>query len=104
LNPVFFLIPLLLIISIPTAFGEIVETKGQNYDLVENFIIGEANWQSHPERIMNGSWQNYVLTTNDQKVMFHSNAVGGLIFDKDSCSYSIKDNGYNGDTMLLPHI
>ena len=53
---------LTLVLSMPLAFGEIVETKGQNYDLVENFFIGEAVWESHPERIMDGGWQNYALT------------------------------------------
>jgi hypothetical protein len=100
LNPALFIIPLLLIISVPIAFAQVTETQGSNYDLIEDFYIGEATWQSHPERIMNGGWQNYVLTVNDQKVMFHSNAVGSLIYDKDSCSYSIYENGFDGEQII----
>ncbi len=60
-----------LLILIPLGIGladaqvqDVVITKGQNYDLIENFIIGEAKWTSHPERIMDGGWQNYALTNN----------------------------------------
>ena len=77
-----------------------VETQGENYDLIENFNIGEATWQSHPDRIMDGSWKNYVLTDTVDKVIFNSNAVGSLIFDKNSCSYSIYENGYNGNQII----
>ena len=52
----------LLLIPASAAYGQVVETKGQNYDLVENFFIGEAVWESHPERIMDGGWQK--LCTN----------------------------------------
>jgi hypothetical protein len=84
----------------PTAFAEIVETKGQNYDLVENFFIGEAIWNSTPERIMNGGWQNYALSNTADKIIFNTNAVGSFIFDKNSCSYSIYGNGYNGEQII----
>ena len=100
MNPVLFLIPLLLVVSVPTAFAQVVETKGQNYDLVENFFIGEANWKSHPERIMDGSWQNYALSNTAEKVIFNTNSVGSFVFDKDSCSYSIYGNGYNAEQII----
>jgi len=91
---------LTLVLSVPLAFGEIVETKGQNYDLVENFFIGEAVWESHPERIMDGGWQNYALSNSADKVIFNTNAVGSFVFDKNSCSYSIYGNGYNGEQII----
>ena len=91
---------LALVLSVPLAFGEIVETKGQNYDLVENFFIGEANWVSHPERIMDGGWQNYALSNTGDKVIFNTNAVGSFIFDKNSCSYSIYGNGFDGEQII----
>ena len=84
----------------PLAFAEIVETKGQNYDLVENFFTGQAVWESHPERIMNGGWQNYALSNTADKVIFNTNAVGSFVFDKNSCSYSIYGNGYNGEQII----
>jgi len=77
---------LALVLSVPVAFGEIVETKGQNYDLVENFFIGEANWQSHPERIMDNGWKNYALSNTGDKIIFNTNAVGSFVFDKNSCN------------------
>jgi hypothetical protein len=91
---------LALVLSVPVAFGEIVETKGQNYDLVENFFIGEANWQSHPERIMDNGWKNYALSNTGDKIIFNTNAVGSFVFDKNSCSYSIYGNGYNGEQII----
>ena len=100
MNPILFLIPLLLVVSVPTAFAQIVETEGDNYDLIEDYFIGEATWQSHPDRIMNGQWENYVLTNTNDKVIFNTNSVGSFIFDKNSCSYSIYENGYNGANVI----
>jgi len=96
-----YLLPLLLVLVTPTAYAEIIETKGSNYDVTENTITGEAIWSSHAERIMmNGEWQNYVLTVNDQKVIFNSNSIGSLVFDKDSCSYSLYENGFTGNQVI----
>ena len=100
MNRILLLLPLLLVVSIPTAFAQVVETQGENYDLVENFNVGEATWQSHPDRIMNGQWENYVLTNTNDKVIFNTNAVGSFIFDKNSCSYSIYENGYDGANVI----
>ena len=82
------------------AFGQVIETKGQNYDLIENYNIGEATWTSNAERIMDNDWKNYVLTNNNEKVIFNSNAVGSLVFDKSSCSYSIYENGFDGANVI----
>lgn len=101
MNSVFFLIPLLLVVSLPSVYGQIITTQGQNYDLTEDFTIGEAIWQSHPERIFAlGEWQNYVLEDTDDKVIFNSNAVGSLIYHKNYCSYTIHENGFNGDVII----
>ena len=93
-------IPLLAIGLLPVAFGEIVETKGQNYDLVENFFIGEAVWESHPERIMDNGWKNYALSNTGDKIIFNTNSVGSFVFDKNSCSYSIYGNGFDGEQII----
>ena len=95
-----------LVVIIPSsldAFAQVVETTGQNYDLIEDFTIGKANWNAHAERIMNGQWSNYALTNTDEKVIFNTNSVGSLIFDKSSCSYSIWENGYTG-TNIIPSV
>ena len=91
---------LLPLLTIPVAFGQVVETTGQNYDLTEDFNIGSATWNSHPERIMNGVWENYVLTNTNDKVIFNTNSVGTFIFDKNTCSYSIWENGYTGSNVI----
>ena len=91
---------LALVPSSLDAFAQVVDTKGENYDLVENFNIGEAKWQSHPDRILDGSWKNYVLTETNDKVIFNTNAVGSFIYDKNSCSYSIYENGYDGANVI----
>lgn len=98
-----FLLPFILVACLglsQESFAQVVETQGENYDLVENFNIGEASWVSHPDRIMDGSWKNYVLTDTNEKVIFNSNAVGSLIFDKNSCSYSIYGNGFDGEQII----
>uniref|UniRef100_A0AAT9J973 ORF7 n=1 Tax=Nitrosopumilaceae spindle-shaped virus TaxID=3065433 RepID=A0AAT9J973_9VIRU len=91
---------LALVLTMPVAFAQVVETQGQNYDLVEDYFIGEAIWNSHPERIMDNGWKNYALTNTGEKVIFNTNSVGSFVFDKNSCSYSIYENGYNGQQVI----
>jgi hypothetical protein len=91
----------LLAVSIPSVYGQIITTQGQNYDLIEDFTIGEAIWTSHPERIFaSGEWQNYVLKNTDDNVIFNSNSVGSLIYHKNYCSYTIHENGFNGEVII----
>ena len=84
---------------------------GNNYDLVEDYIAGEATWTSTIDKIQDGyttrsdgtgipTYKNYVLQQSGQKVIFNSNSVGGLVYDLPTCSYSIKENGYNGQTVV----
>ncbi len=87
--------------DLPLVYAETVTTKGNNYDLIEDFTIGEAKWTSHPERIMvNGQWENYFLQADNQKIIFRSNSIGGFIYDIPSCSYSIYENGFNGNNII----
>ena len=86
-------------------------TVGSNYDLVENYKTGEASWTSTIDKIQDGftqredgtgipTFKNYVLQQSGQKVIFNSNSVGGLVYDLPTCSYSIKGNGFNGQTVV----
>jgi hypothetical protein len=86
-------------------------TIGDNYNLVEDFVLGEATWESTIPKIKNGhtladngsaipTWKNYVLKQSEQKVIFSSNAIGGLVYDLPTCSYSIKENGFQGSTVI----
>jgi len=86
-------------------------TVGSNYDLVEDYKTGEASWTSTIEKIQDGftqredgtgipTWKNYVLQQSGQKVIFNSNNIGGLVYDLPTCSYSIKGNGFNGQTVV----
>ena len=85
----------------PIAFADVVETKGQNYDLIEDFTIGEAKWTSHPERIMvGGNWENYFLESDNQKIMVRSNSMTGFVYDIPSCSFSLYDKGFDGNVII----
>lgn len=86
-------------------------TIGPNYNLVEDWRTGEATWTSTIDKIQDGFTQredgtgipifkNYVLQQSGQKVIFNSNSIGGLVYDLPTCSYSIKENGYNGQTVV----
>ena len=86
-------------------------TIANNYDLVENYITGEATWTSTIDKIQDGyttrsdgtgvpTWKNYVLTEVGSKIVFNSNSMGGLVYDAPSCSYSIQENGFNGNTVV----
>ena len=86
-------------------------TVGSNYNLVENYITGEATWTSTIEKIQDGftvredgtgvpTWKNYVLDQSGNKITFNSNQIGGLVYDEPTCSYSIKENGFNGNTVV----
>ena len=100
MNHVLYIIPILLAVTIPNAFAEV----GQNYDSVNN-EDGSITWTSHPERIMDGTWKNYVFQNTDDKVIFNSNSIGSFVFDKDSCSYSIYENGFvNPETQIIPSV
>ena len=59
-------------------------TVGSNYNLVEDYITGEATWTSTIEKIQDGftvredgtgvpTWKNYVLDQSGNKITFNSN-------------------------------
>ena len=83
------------------SFVNLIKTSyGSNYNLVEDYNIGEATWTSTQPRIMDGTWKNYSLKQEDQKIAIYSNAVGSIIYDLPTCSYSIYENGYNGQNII----
>ena len=83
------------------AYADTTEEIGKNYNLISDHTLGLAHWTSHPERIMiNGEWENYSFTNNGNQVIFKSNSIGGLIYDKSSCSYSIYDTGFDGPQII----
>lgn len=87
--------------DLPLVYAQVVETTGQNYDMIEDFTTGQAKWTSHPERIMvNGEWENYFLTADNQKIIFNSNSIGGFIYDIPTCSYTIYENGFDGNQII----
>ena len=95
------IIPLLLIIPLGTAFADTTTEIGKNYNQIIDWETGVAVWTSQPERILVGdTWQNYFLTVNDSKVIFNTNSVGSFVYDIDSCSYSIYENGYDGQEVI----
>ena len=82
-------------VSVPVVYAEV----GSNYDTVIN-DDGTTTWTSHPDRIMDSTWQNYFLETDEQKIIFKSNSIGGLIYDIPTCSYSLYENGYLGNQVI----
>ena len=83
------------------AYADTTEEIGKNYNQIIDWETGIATWTSHPERIMiNGEWENYSLENNGNQVIFKSNSIGGLIYDKSSCSYSIYDTGFDGEQII----
>jgi len=102
MNYAFYILPVLLAVSIPSALAEV----GQNYDTITN-EDGSITWTSHPERILvNNEWQNYFLEVNESKVIFNSNSVGSFVYDIPTCSYSIYENGWelNPQTQIIPSV
>ncbi len=101
MNYAFYILPVLLAVSIPNALAEV----GQNYDTVIN-DDGSITWTSHPERILvNNEWQNYFLEVNESKVIFNSNSVGSFVYDIPTCSYSIYENGWaTPETQIIPSV
>ena len=73
---------------------QVVITQGQNYDLREDYINGMATWTSYPERILEGdSWVDFIVSNDSDFISVESNSTGSLVYDKDTCSYSIYENG-----------
>ena len=111
MNKLFFLIPLLSVAFIPLAMAQqaptqSVVTVGQNYDLIEDYQLGVATWSSHTERIFDGSdWKEFIVYDRSDIVQVESNSIGSLVYDKQSCSYSIYENGYvTSGTQIIPSV
>ena len=105
------MIPLLSVAFIPLAMAQQapsqpVITIGENYDLIEDYQSGIATWQSHTERIFDGTdWKDFIVYDRNSIVQVESNSIGSLIYDKDSCSYSIYENGYvTSGTQIIPAV
>ena len=106
------IISILAVIIAPAAFAEIPEypkvviTSGSNYDLVEDYIEGIAVWTSHPQRIDDGGvWKDFIIYNEAQIVQIES-ASSSLVYDKNTCSYSIYDSGYisPGEEPIIPAV
>jgi len=97
------LVPILALFIIPVgmAYADTTEEYGKNYNQIIDWETGIATWTSQPERIMiAGEWENYSFINNGNQVIFKSNSIGGLIYDKSSCSYSIYDTGFDGEQII----
>lgn len=86
---------------IPVAYAEV----GPNYDNVLN-EDGSFIWTSHPERIWDGEqWVEFVVNQSEDTIQVASNSIGTLVYDIQSCSYSIFETGFaSSETQLLPSI
>ena len=111
MNKLFFLIPLLSVAFIPFAIAQQapsqpVLTIGQNYDLLEDYQLGVATWQSHTERIFDGTdWKDFIVYDRSDIIQVESNSIGSLVYSKNNCSYSIYENGYvSSDKRIIPSV
>ena len=85
----------------PIAFAEIIEYKGENYTIETDTETGENIWSSHVNRIMvDGDWENYFLEVDDQKIMVRSNSIIGFVYDIPTCSFSLYENGFDGNVII----
>ena len=105
------MIPLLSVAFIPLAIAQQapsqpVLTIGQNYDLIEDYQLGVATWQSHTERIFDGTdWKDFIVYDRSNIIQVESNSIGSLVYDKNNCSYSIYENGYvTSGTQIIPSV
>tara|TARA_Y100000590_G_scaffold466524_1_gene642241 strand:+ start:2921 stop:5899 length:2979 start_codon:yes stop_codon:yes gene_type:complete len=87
--------------AIPAVYAEV----GPNYDIVEN-EDGSFTWTSHPERIWDGEqWVEFTVNQSEDTIQVASNSIGTLVYDIQSCSYSIFDTGFaSPETQILPSI
>ena len=105
------MIPLLSVAFIPLAIAQQapsqpVLTIGQNYDLLEDYQLGVATWQSHTERIFDGTdWKDFIVYDRSDIIQVESNSIGSLVYSKNNCSYSIYENGYvSSDKQIIPSV
>ena len=75
-------------------------TETLNSDLE---IIGTHEAFDFRHILVNGVAKPHYLEETPDKVIYRSNAIGGLIFDKNTCSYSIYENGW-GSEPIIPSV
>ena len=103
LKNILFFTSLILLVTIPTAYAEVVTDITEDYITIEDTVTGVAQYSSHQKIMVDDEWKDYSLLVEDGedgKVIFNSNSVGSFIYDNNSCSYSIWGNGYNGEQIL----
>ena len=87
----------------PTRWPVNIDTE--NYSIREQVqsdgsIDGFQTIFGTPHIIIDGVAQPYHVEETNDKVIFRSNSIGGLIFDKNQCAYSIYDNGWTSDPKI----
>ena len=72
----------------------------REYVRSDDTIVGVHEFFGTPHIIIDGVAQPYFVEETSDKVTFRSNSVGGVIYDKNSCSYSIYENGWGSDPII----
>lgn len=85
-----------------TAMGnESLELQQKNFDINYDPITQSGTITTTHERIsQEGEWHDYLYFEESEKFYFFSNEIGSLIYDKNTCSYSVYDNGFTGTPIL----
>jgi len=82
-----------------------VNLDTENYSIREQVqsdgsIDGVHTVFGTPHIIIDGVAKQYHIEETNDQVIFRSNSIGGLIFDKSQCAYSIYDNGWGSDPKI----
>ena len=77
------------------------ETYATHETVLSDFtIVGTHEVFGFTHIVVNGVAQPYHVEDNANKVIVRTNSVGGVIYDKNTCSYSIYENGWNGASKI----
>ena len=95
--------PVQLVATEPDHYPVNIETE--TYSIHETVlsdftIVGELEYLPFPHIIVNGVAQPYHVEDNQDQVIVRTNSVGGVIYDKNSCSYSIYEDGWDGVSLI----
>ena len=91
------------------SFGTLI-TKGKNSDDYLIRVLSdnseEHRWVSHPERLLKGNeYINYFSFEDTEHVKFESQSAGSMVYDKNTCSFSIYPSGYiQGVSPIIPSV
>jgi len=95
--------PFELISAGPAKYPTNIDTETysiREYVRADDTIVGVHEIFGTPRIVIDGVAESYYVEETNDKIIFRSNSVGGVIYDKNSCSYSIYENGWGSDPII----